>query len=475
MTQAPSEQSEHDASQDDSVDTLDVQPWETLEKLIDLDAHDRLRAFADLLPPGEVPYTIAHLDDAHRVRLFTMLSRRDPEYAAHLMEHFEDEAAADIIEVLPPEQAAAIVGEMDSDDQTDVLYEINDAGAEAILDQMDPQEAEEARERLQYEPETAGGLMITEVLRYRPDQDVDQVIFDLRRLMEDENDYESRYIYVVDEHEQLLGVITMRTLLLARKGLRLNDLMLTDPVTVKVDTSLDALEDMFDRYNFHALPVVGGDGVLQGVVKHVAVEEALGERTEEDLLKISGIIGGEELRSMPVFARMLGRLAFLLPVMLMGLVSATVIAFFEGTVQDLPIVAAFLPIVAGLSGSSGTQAVGVSIRELAMGLIKPNDYFRVLSKEIRVGILNGLVLGTILYGVVFLWQGDPWLALIVGAAFPFTSALATSLGGTMPVLLHWLGLDAATASGPLTTTMTDLCSFFIVLIFATTMLSYVPH
>ena len=109
--------------------------------------------------------------------------------------------------------------------------------------------------------------------------------------------------------------------------------------------------------------------------------------------------------------------------------------------------------------------VGVSIRELAMGLIKPSDYLRVLSKEVRVGVLNGCVLGAVLFVIVYAWQGEAYLAGIIGVAFPFTSALATGLGGTIPVLLNWAGMDAATASGPITTTITDLCSFFIVLNF----------
>ena len=179
--------------------------WETIGRLIDLEAPERLRAYIDLLPAGDVTYSISRLDEDHRIRLFSLLSQSDAEYAASLMEHFEDEAAADIIEELPPEAAAAIVEEMDSDDRTDVLYELDEAEAEAILGRMDPEEAEEAREHLQYEPDTAGGLMISEVLMYRQTQDVDQVIADLRSRAEDfdENDYESRYVYVVDENERL--------------------------------------------------------------------------------------------------------------------------------------------------------------------------------------------------------------------------------------------------------------------------------
>lgn len=448
---------------------------ETLSRLIDLEATERIRAFLDLLEPGDVPYTVSRLSEDDRTAMFTLLSQADADYAASLMEHFEDEAAADILENLPPQAAVEIVGEMDSDDRTDVLSELDDAEAEAILERMSEDEAAELREQMRYDAMSAGGLMITEVITYPSDRDVDQVIVSLREHMEefDENDYESRYVYVVDEAERLLGVVTMRMLLVARRGQRLRELMNDEPVTVTPDTTIEALEDLFDRHRFHALPVIDGQGVLLGVVKHVAVQEALGERTEETLLKVSGIIGGEELRSMPMFPRMIGRLAFLIPVMLMALLSATVIAFFEGTVAEIPIVAAFLPIVAGLSGSSGAQSVGVSIRELAMGLIKTSDFFWVLMKEVRVGFLNGLVLGVILFLIIYVWQGDPWLAGVIGIAFPITSSSATALGGTVPVILNHYGMDAATASGPLTTTITDLCSFFIVLMFATMMLAYI--
>lgn len=479
MSQASPPQPQESVDQDASTDLPQspggVDHVETLSRLIELEATQRFRAFLDLLEPGDVPYTVSRLSEDQRTAMFTLLSQADADYTASLMEHFEDEAAANIIENLPAEMAVEIVEEMDSDDRTDVLSELDHAEAEAILEQMDPESAAELREQLQYEADTAGGLMITEVVTYEADQDVDQVIVDLRERMDDldENDYESRYVYVVDQAWRLEGVVTMRTLLLARRGRPLRELMLHEPVTVSPDTPLEALEDLFDRYRFHAVPVVDGENVLLGVVKHVAVEEAIGERTEETLLKVSGIIGGEELRSMPMMPRLVGRLAFLIPVMLMGLLSATVIAFFEGTVAEIPIVAAFLPIVAGLSGSSGAQAVGVSIRELAMGLIKPSDYLWVLMKELRLGILNGLVLGAILFVIVYAWQGNIWLAGVIGVAFPFTSTTATVLGGTIPVLLNHMGMDAATASGPLTTTITDLCSFFIVLILATFMLAYI--
>ena len=443
-----------------------IEPAEQLEEIVDSRNQEHLASFLQLLDPGEVSYAISHMEVEKQTQMLAMLSQVRPQLAADLMEHLADEQAADLIEDLEPAQAAAIVDQMDSDEQTDVLSELDEDDAAAILEKMDPHEAADARLRLQYEEDTAGGLMITEYLAYRGSQDVDDVIADLRHRAESDKELEARYLYVVDKQKRLEGVASMRTLLLSPRRTRLGDLMVRNPKSCNVDTHLDELDAAFDFVEFSVVPVSDTDRRLLGIVQHAAVQEALSERSDENLLKVSGIIGGEELRSMPLLMRCLRRLAFLLPILLLLLASASVIAMYEKTVRSLPILAAFLPVVAGLCGSGGNQAVAVSMREIALGLIKPNDFFRVLRKEVTVALINGLVLGVVLMGIVWIWQDDIALALIIGGAIPLTIILAAGIGGSVPVFLKGLKLDPAMASGPIVTTMVDLFSFFIVLLCA---------
>jgi len=433
-------------------------------------APEAIAAFLRLLPPEDTAYTVSHISEDERTAMLSALSEHDPDLAADLLSHFVDEHAADMIEQLEPEEAAAIVDEMDSDEQVDVLAEMDADDAEAILQEMDPEEALDTRERMRHEEDTAGGLMITEYLVFRNDKTVSEVTRELHENAETYGEYEVRYLYVIDTQDRLVGTVPLRSLLIVPGSRLVSDLKILDPVKVDVQTHLDDLEGLFERVDYSAVPVTDTDGKLLGIVQRAAVEEAVGERETETFLKFGGIIGGEELRSMSIASRTLRRLAFLLPIMVLLALSALVITRFEETVKELPILAAFLPLVAGLCGSGGNQAVAVSIRELSLGLIGPGDFFRVLRKELAVAALIGFGLGIMLFLLVLLWKHNIHLALILGIAIPLVMIVSKSIGGTVPVLLRKIGLDPAMASGPIVTTIVDIVGFFTVLILASMML-----
>jgi magnesium transporter len=441
-----------------------------LEALIQTRDGEAIVAFMRLLPPEDTAYTLSHLTEEHRTELFNQLARVAPELGADLLEHFVDEYAAGVINELEPEQAAALVDEMDSDEQADVLSELDEVDAEAILKEMDPEEADDARERMAYDEDVAGGLMITEYLFYNEGQTVGEVTRDLQEKAEEHIEYEVRYIYVVDDADRLTGVVPMRSLVYVPGSRKIETQQIREPLSVAVQTPLDDLHDLFDRIDYSAVPVVDSDQKLVGVVQRASVQEAIGDRESGQFLRFGGIIGGEELRSMTIGSRAVRRLAFLLPIMLLLLASATVIALFEETVEKLPILAAFLPVVAGICGSGGNQAVAVSIRELSLGLIDGSDFARVLMKELLVALLIGVVLGAVMFAIVFIWQDNFHLALVLGGAIPFVVTVSKTVGGTVPVLLRKTGIDPAMASGPIVTTVVDLVGFFTVLTLASLMI-----
>lgn len=440
---------------------ISTSAWEELERIIASGGGEAVQAFVQLLPPGEVPYTLSRLSEEQRTRLFAMVT---PEFAADLLEHFADEHAADLIEELPAPAAAAIFDEMDSNDQADVLAELDDEEAHAILERLDPQDAAEIRQLAQYDPDTAGGLLQTEFLAFPETSRVGDVIHDLRTHADEYEDYDARYLYVANHLGELQGMVPMRKLVLSQPDVQLTDLMLANPVHVSVDTSLSDLEDLFEHYDFSAAPVLDNDGKLVGVVQLAAVEEALGEAAEDALLKVSGIVTGEEMRSMPLMTRSLKRMVFLAPSLFLLLISASVIAFFEHSVlKQVTAVMIFLPVVAGLCGCSGNQAMAVSQRELSLGLVKPTDAWRIFYKEMMLGLINGLALGAMLFVVCWVWKGDPYLGVVVGGAIPFAMMLAVVLGGVVPLILRSFNIDPAMGSGPVITTLVDFASFAMVL------------
>ena len=208
-----------------------------------------------------------------------------------------------------------------------------------------------------------------------------------------------------------------------------------------------------------------------GIIVPEAVERAFQKRTVKQYLGLSGIVGGEEFRSMPVLTRSSRRLSWLSINIVLNIIAASVIAFYIDTLNTAIALAVFLPMISDMCGCSGNQAVAVSMRELTLGLVRPTEVFRVLGKEVTVGIINGIALGLLLGFIAFLWKGNIYLGLVVGVALMVNTVVAVSIGGVLPLVLKRLKLDPALVASPMLTTVTDMCGFFFVLGFATILLS----
>ncbi|MBW7864780.1 MAG: magnesium transporter [Candidatus Hydrogenedens sp.] len=440
-------------------------PWEEIRTCIEQGSATALQEVIDRLPSSDVARALTRLTDEERNRLIKLM---DPEDAADLIEELEDSQGADIIEDLPAHEAAPIFDAMESDRRADILGEMEEDDAEAIMSRMVPEEAEDVRELLQYHEETAGGIMITEYLAYHPDTEVGTVLRDIRDRAESHDESGMPYAYVISDKEKLIGVLRLRDVLLAPSHTRVRELMVINPIYVFTDTDLQELDDIFDRYPFWGIPVIDEKGVMSGVVRRVDMEEAWGDAQGRSFLRFSGIVTGDELRSMPVWERSRRRLAWLLLNMLLSMMAASVILAYQGTVDKLFALVFFMPIIANMSGCSGNQAVAVSIRELVLGLIKPEDFFHVWRKEVVVGLINGACLGGILGTVATLiWHQSPFLGVVIGLAFFLNVMVAVSLGGLIPLLLRFFKIDPALGAPPVLTTLTDMCGFMLVLGLAT--------
>ena len=442
-------------------------PWNTLAELLENDGPPNdIESLLDSMDAEDTLHAVYLLSPDNQRRLLAVLP---PDRSADLLEVVPDAHAADLIEEMPAGDAAPIVGELASDHRVDVLAEIEPAKSEAIIAELDEEDAEEIRELISYEPDQAGGLMMTEFASYPMAMTVREVVEDLTR---DDIDYHLltvHYVYVVVTRRKLKGVIRIRDLVFADPALKIGDLV-KEPLTVSPDTDLSHLEDFFDEHDIAAVPVVNSRGMMLGIVRRRAVLEAIAERAESDHLKNAGIIGGDELRSMPIRMRSTRRLSWLSINILLNVIAASVIAAYEDTLTAVIALAVFLPIVSDMSGCSGNQAVAVSMRELTLGAALPRDVLRVWWKEASVGLINGAVLGTLLGIAAWVWKGNAVLGMVVGAALAINTVVAVSIGGTVPLILKRLKFDPAVASGPLLTTVTDMCGFFLLLSLASLVL-----
>lgn len=446
---------------------LNDRPWEELARLAATGDAAQIEAFLDVLPATAQALALDRLSDESRHSVLTTLA---PEDAADLVALLPDVQAIELIEDLEPSAAAAIIDELPSNLQADLIGELEADDAAAILDQMEPRAAASTRRLSEYEDDEAGGLMVTELLKYPTHWNAQQVINDLGDNAEEYRDYDVQYAYLVDENERLAGVLRMRDLLLTTRHQPIADTMIAHPLSVLDSTPIDELIDLFDRHNFFGVPVVDESGVLIGVVHRKAVEEARADQHDSDFLKTQGIVGGEEFRSMPTFIRSRRRLAWLSVNIVLNMIAASVIAVYQDTLASVIALAVFLPIISDMSGCSGNQAVAVSLRELSLGLVRETEWIRVWLKEISVGMINGLALGLLIATVTYLWKGNGYLGLVVGLALCINTMVAVSIGGLVPLILKRLKVDPAIAAGPILTTVTDMCGFFLVLSLASLML-----
>jgi magnesium transporter len=432
-----------------------------------VDAGDRVRIGRklDSLNASDTARMLLLLDNDQQKRLLELLK---PEDAASIVEELPDEQAADVVERLDVDTAAHILEELDLDQSADIINELHDDDAKGILERMDPEDAAEVQELASYESDTAGGLMSADTFAFTKDETVGAV---LRRLTGDEEDYEryqSQHPYIVDARGRLVGVVSLRGLLTSKRSATLSDIM-SKASSVLPAAMLSELEDIFDDSDFLGVPVTDSSRKLIGVVSRQTVAEATLERSELDALKVSGVVG-DELRSMPTWLRAKRRLSWLTVNIGLNIVAASIIAFYEDTLAAVIALAVFLPIVSDMSGCTGNQAVAVSMRELALGVARPTDIVRVWFKEISVGLINGTALGILLGAAAWAWKGNPWIGIVVGLALALNTLVAVSIGGLVPLVLKRFNIDPAVASGPMLTTATDMCGFFLVLSLASAMM-----
>ncbi len=443
-------------------------PWEVLKDYLEKDSINEVKSYLDQLQSEDIVGAISHMNESQRLKLLSLLT---PEDAAELIEDLPWVQAIDIIKDLNSKDAAAIIAELPSDEKADFLGEMSDQGAEAIMMELPQEEVENLRELIQYDEDSAGGLMVTEFLAFEESVSVGEVVLDLQTNAEEYEKYNLQYIYVT-HRGQFSGVLNMRTLLLSKPTIKLSEIVLRNALTVQDTDTLDDLIKFFDTNDFYGVPVIDDRVNLKGVILRKDLREAQNEQINFEHLETQGIVGGEELRTMPVWLRAKRRLSWLSVNILLNIAAASIIAFYQDTLSAVIALAVFLPIISDMSGCSGNQAVAVSLRELSLGVVRPFEITRVWLQEVSVGLLNGLVLGLLIGSAAWIWNGNIYLGLVVGGALSINTVVAVSLGGTIPLVLKRMNVDPALASGPILTTVTDMFGFFLALTFAGMMLTH---
>lgn len=428
-----------------------------------------VQAWLSKIHPGEAAQVIRRVSPSLRT---SALQSMEPKIAAKVLEDLPDDVAAKTVASMDLGIAALIVQEMHTDEEVDLLQDLEPSLAKAILEIVDADDADIARRLMRYGRDTAGGLMQTELIIVPRVLCAGDAVRQLRDRSDLYSEYPATYLYVVDEVGRLAGVISMRDLVLCKPDTALADIMIDNVRSFRAGQHASELLKAFRKYRFMAIPVVDAEGLPVGVVTQDDAMRLAEEQADQELLQLTGIVGGEELRDMPFLSRSWRRISWLTVNVVLNIIAASVIAMHQETLRAVIALAVFLPIISDMSGCAGNQAVAVSIRELSLERIRPRDVLWVWRKEFSIGLLNGLILGLICGVIGWLWQGNLWLGAIVGMAMWINTLVAVTIGGLVPLVLRKFGRDPALAAGPILTTLTDACGFLVVLGLASRYIEY---
>lgn len=363
--------------------------------------------------------------------------------------------------------AFAMFNYMFTDEVVNFLTEINSERAEDILIKMDKNKAQKVRILLGYAPKTAGSIMTKELISISSTDLVEDVLEKLRR--DAPNAEIIYYLYVVDNENKLVGVVSLRELIIAAPDEIIKNIMSTQVVSVVEDMDQEDVGRLIKKYDFLAAPVVSKQNRLLGIVTVDDMMDILEEEATEDFGEISAVKGATDLTLSP-FTAAKKRAPWIIILMFFGLITGGVIGRFEETLEAVVVLAVFIPMIMGSAGNIGTQSLAVSVRGLALETIEKGSFLKMVRREFSTGFLIGLFCMILISIMITILYGNWILALIVGISILCTFGISAVIGSTIPLLINKLKLDPAIASGPFITTVNDIVGLLIYFSIATSLM-----
>ncbi len=439
---------------------------EVVRELIRTATPDRVLRIIGRSHPADIALLFKDLEPAEvRNLVEILLSVRR---ASKTLMELPPDLLPDILHTIEDEKLAKMLVWAAPDDEVNLIESLPEERRERVLALVDPERRERVKQFIGYPEGTVGRMMTPDFLAVPPDTTAQGATDFIRERGELETFF---YLYVVDESEKLLGVVPIRSLVIAPRNRTLADMMIADPVHGNVTMDQEDAARMVSKYELLALPIVDQDGRLVGIITVDDVIDIIHEETTEDMYKMAGLEGEDRIFSRPSLS-IKKRLPWMGFNLLTAMLAAFVVGLFEGTIEEAVALAIFMPVVAGMGGNSGIQTLTVMVRGIALGELAFSTTWRAVLKEITVGITMGLIIGTLVAIIAFLWKGNPMLGIILAMAMVINLFVASLAGTLIPLVLKQLNLDPALGSGVVVTTFTDVFGFLSFLGLATIFLRY---
>jgi len=426
---------------------------DTYRRLLHRKAKTNLVKLIDKTHPADLAIIYRFFTDNDQNYLFNLMSNN--EYSAEFLSELDDSILEDLLEDIPPERIVQIIRIASSDDQTTILNALPEDKSQTIIDSLHADEQVEIEEMLAYPEDSAGSMMSTDVFTLNEELTVGEAIKDLQN---QENAEMVFYLYVTDDDNHLTGVISLRALVTTSPTTKLKNIMISNVQYVRAETDQEEVAKIVSHYNLLAVPVVDSNDEILGIVTVDDVVDVIREEATEDFLQMAGAGKDREILLKSTWGNARARLPWLFATWIGGIVTMSIIGYFDNMLQSLILLAAFIPIVAGMGGNVATQSSSIVVRGLATGRIDIGKDLQLILKELSVGLILGALYGLLLGTLIFIFFKDVPIifGVVVGLSICASMVIAASIGTTVPLLLRKLDIDPAIASGPFVTTTTDI-------------------
>ncbi|MFW6052735.1 MAG: magnesium transporter, partial [Desulfosalsimonas sp.] len=425
---------------------------ETIKRLLRRDSHARLKKIISRIHAADLSTVFPVLSVSQRRQLFRLIE--DKQQQGVILSELDEDIVLSIIEGLGIEELAEILAEMPSDDAASFIKLLPQEQADEVLERIRTKGGEDVESLLKYPDDTAGGIMIPDFIALPEDMTAGEVIATLQS--KEYKDVEMPfYIYVVDDNQRLVGVCSLRQLVLVRPETPLKDFMSSEVVSVTTDMDQEEVAKIVARYNFLAVPVVDAEHRMVGLVTVDDVIDIFREEATEDILKMAGV-GEEFVETKSVFRSIRIRLPWLFASCVGGVIAIFVIGYFEASLRQISYLAAFIPVIMGMGGNVGIQSSTIVVRGLATGRIHIHDLWFVVGKELAVGVILGIIYGVLLAVLAQVQYSVVGFSVAVSAGMLASMSIAALIGSLLPMLFARVGVDPAVATGPFVTSSLDI-------------------
>ncbi|WP_249316713.1 magnesium transporter [Bacillus sp. FJAT-50079] len=441
-----------------------------IEFILNDDLHSFRKAFLKLHPYDQAQFFFK-LEPENRIKIYHYLS---PAELAEFLEviNIEEFNFKDTLAEMEPRYAADTLASMFTDNAVDVLNTLEKDQAASYLTIMDKEAAHEIKGLLHYEEYTAGSIMTTEFVAISANQTVRSAMYILKNeAPKAETIY---YVYVVDDESRLVGVISLRDLIITNDDTMISDIMYDRIVSISVGADQEEAARQMRDYDLLALPVVDFQNHLLGIITVDDIIDVIDEEASDDYSKLAGVSDMDTMDRNP-FTAAKKRLPWLVILLFLGMFTASLIGRFEATLEQVSILAVFIPLIAGMAGNTGTQSLAVAVRGIATGELEEASKLKLIIREAGTGLITGTICGLLVWVIVYIWKGEFFLGFLVGVSILASLFVATMAGSLVPLVMHKLKIDPAVASGPFITTMNDITSILIYFGLATMFMSYLVH